>query len=167
MVFFRRYDDYNNFSVTENVAVKFIVDYDLEKNDDGDEIIVPKKLDFQFEVKDGAHFTMTNLFNGNKELSKCQCFMITPNLLTHSIPRFSSFRYGNITNFNFFLYILVPARPRISLRNEKIDIIYQELRNTFYGLKNYVIQNRRRSRNNSTMFATETARSMYVLIKPS
>ncbi|KAL0880083.1 hypothetical protein ABMA27_002575 [Loxostege sticticalis] len=53
----------------KNVAVKFIVDYDLEKNDDGDEIIVPKKLDFQFEVKDGAHFTMTNLFNGNKELS--------------------------------------------------------------------------------------------------
>ncbi|XP_028177821.1 circadian clock-controlled protein-like [Ostrinia furnacalis] len=53
----------------KNIVVKFFVDYDIEKNADGDEIVVPKKYDFQFEVKDGAHFTMTNLFNGNKELS--------------------------------------------------------------------------------------------------
>lgn len=32
--------------------------------------MVPKKYDFKFEVKDNAHFSLTGLFNGNKELSE-------------------------------------------------------------------------------------------------
>ncbi|CAG9787827.1 unnamed protein product [Diatraea saccharalis] len=53
----------------KNVAIKFTMDYDTEKDGEGKTHIVPKKYHFDFEVKDGAHFTLTNLFNGNKQLS--------------------------------------------------------------------------------------------------
>lgn len=49
--------------------MKFDISYEIEKKDDK-EYIVPKKLRFDFEVKDNASFNLTNLFNGNKELSK-------------------------------------------------------------------------------------------------
>lgn len=42
----------------------------MEKDADGNDIVVPKKYDFQFDVKDNAHFTLTGLFNGNTELSE-------------------------------------------------------------------------------------------------
>lgn len=50
--------------------MKFDIDYAMQKRDDGKEIVVPKKLHFDFEVKDRATFHLTNLFNGNKELGK-------------------------------------------------------------------------------------------------
>lgn len=47
-----------------------VIPYEIQKGDDNKSYVVPKKLDFEFEVKDNTHFHLTNLFNGNKELSK-------------------------------------------------------------------------------------------------
>ncbi|KOB52916.1 Juvenile hormone binding protein-like protein, partial [Operophtera brumata] len=53
----------------ENIKIVFNIDYEIEKGDDGKEYVVPKDLHFDFEVRDNANFQLTNLFNGNKELS--------------------------------------------------------------------------------------------------
>lgn len=60
----------------ENCQLTFDIDYEVEKGDDGKDYLVPKKLHFDFEVKDNANFVLTNLFNGNKELSKYDCMII-------------------------------------------------------------------------------------------
>lgn len=46
------------------------IDYKMEKDAEGKIHVLPTKYDFNFDIKDGAHFNMTNLFNGNKDLSK-------------------------------------------------------------------------------------------------
>lgn len=46
------------------------IDYDMEKDAEGKNHVLPLKYDFTFEIKDGAHYNLTNLFNGNKDLSK-------------------------------------------------------------------------------------------------
>lgn len=61
-----------------NLEIKLFIHYDVIKNADGKDIIKPTKYNFDFEVKDHAHYHLTNLFNGNKELSKY--------LLSLSIP---------------------------------------------------------------------------------
>lgn len=58
------------FSYSENIQIVFNIDYENEKGDDDKEYVVPKKLHFDFEVRDNANFQLTNLFNGNKELGK-------------------------------------------------------------------------------------------------
>lgn len=46
------------------------IDYKTQKGADGKDYVLPQKYDFTFDVKDGANFNLTNLFNGNKDLSK-------------------------------------------------------------------------------------------------
>ncbi|KOB68961.1 Juvenile hormone binding protein-like protein [Operophtera brumata] len=53
----------------KNIKIVFNIDYEIEKGDNGKDYVVPKDLHFDFEVRDNANFQLTNLFNGNKELS--------------------------------------------------------------------------------------------------
>ncbi|XP_053604907.1 circadian clock-controlled protein daywake-like [Plodia interpunctella] len=53
-----------------DINVKLNIDYDLKVGSDGKERVVPKKLHYEFEVLGNAHFALTNLFNGNKDLSE-------------------------------------------------------------------------------------------------
>lgn len=56
------------------MQIHFYIEYDVEKAEDGKDHIVLKKYDFDFDVRENAHFELSNLFNGNKELSKyCHC----------------------------------------------------------------------------------------------
>lgn len=60
----------SHFNISEHVLLKFHVDYVLEKDDEGKEHMVPNKYSYDFDVKENANFNLTNLFNGNKELSE-------------------------------------------------------------------------------------------------
>lgn len=42
----------------------------MEKDAEGNEHVILKKYSVTFDVKDNANFALTNLFNGNKELSE-------------------------------------------------------------------------------------------------
>lgn len=53
-----------------DVDITLFIDYDLAKGREDKDIVVPKKLNFDFDVIGNTHFSLTNLFNGNKELSK-------------------------------------------------------------------------------------------------
>lgn len=55
---------------SENFFIQMFIDYKMEKDAEGKDHVLPTKYDFKFDIKDGAHFNMTNLFNGNKDLSK-------------------------------------------------------------------------------------------------
>lgn len=50
--------------------IKLIMNYEMKKKNDNKDYIQLKKYSFEFEVIDSAHFHLTNLFNGNKQLSK-------------------------------------------------------------------------------------------------
>ncbi|XP_013192557.1 circadian clock-controlled protein daywake [Amyelois transitella] len=62
-----------------DIDVRLYIDYDLKKTADGKERVAPKKLHFDFEVMGNAHFTLTNLFNGNKELSEAMHAFLNDN----------------------------------------------------------------------------------------
>ncbi|XP_038214045.1 circadian clock-controlled protein daywake-like [Zerene cesonia] len=53
-----------------NVAISQNVTFDMEKRENGKVYMIPKKYEFDFDVKDHAHFNLTNLFNGNEELGE-------------------------------------------------------------------------------------------------
>ncbi|XP_026733950.1 circadian clock-controlled protein-like [Trichoplusia ni] len=59
----------SNVKLLENLEIKAFIHYDIVKDSEGKDHIKPKKFHFDFEVKEGAHFHLSNLFNGNKELS--------------------------------------------------------------------------------------------------
>ncbi|KAL4713185.1 hypothetical protein ACJJTC_018830 [Scirpophaga incertulas] len=63
----------------KNVVVKYLLDYDIEVDGDGKTHYVPNKYSFDFEVKDNTHFTLTNLFNGNKDLSDTMHMFLNEN----------------------------------------------------------------------------------------
>lgn len=44
--------------------------FEFVKDADGKYIMDLKSFTLSFDVRDSAHFDLTNLFNGNKELSK-------------------------------------------------------------------------------------------------
>lgn len=44
--------------------------FDISKNKDGKDVINLKSYKYRFDVRDGAHYQLSNLFNGNKDLSK-------------------------------------------------------------------------------------------------
>lgn len=46
------------------------MDYKMAKDADEKNHVEPTHYGFEFEVKDNARFNLTNLFNGNKQLSK-------------------------------------------------------------------------------------------------
>ncbi|GBP47794.1 Circadian clock-controlled protein [Eumeta japonica] len=63
----------------KNLAVKLTLDYEMKKGEDGKEVIVPNDYRVRFEVKDNAHFALTNLFNGNAELSSAMLTFLNEN----------------------------------------------------------------------------------------
>ncbi|KAJ8716587.1 hypothetical protein PYW07_003214 [Mythimna separata] len=63
----------------KNLQIKLEIFYDIVKNADGKDIIKPKKYKIDFEVVDHAHYHLTNLFNGNKELSEAMLSFLNDN----------------------------------------------------------------------------------------
>ncbi|XP_063622203.1 circadian clock-controlled protein daywake-like [Cydia splendana] len=53
----------------KNILIKLVMHYEVEKDAEGKDHMIPTKYSFDFDVRDNAHFGLTNLFNGNKELS--------------------------------------------------------------------------------------------------
>ncbi|XP_075975237.1 circadian clock-controlled protein daywake-like [Anticarsia gemmatalis] len=62
----------------KNLQIKMQIDFDTVKKGDN-EHVKPKKYSFEFEVKDDAHFHLTNLFNGNKQLSEAMLTFLNDN----------------------------------------------------------------------------------------
>lgn len=56
--------------ISEHLAIKAHIDYDIVKGSDDKDHIKLKKYKFEFDVKENGHYHLTNLFNGNKQLSK-------------------------------------------------------------------------------------------------
>ncbi|KAJ8723378.1 hypothetical protein PYW08_003290 [Mythimna loreyi] len=63
----------------KNLAIKLVIYYDIVKNVGGKDIIKPKKYKIDFEVKDSAHYHLSNLFNGNKQLSEAMLTFLNDN----------------------------------------------------------------------------------------
>lgn len=61
------------YMITENLQISLSLKYEMEEKD-GKAHVALKSYSFKFNVKDGAAFDLTNLFNGNKELSKYNLF---------------------------------------------------------------------------------------------
>ncbi|KAJ8723377.1 hypothetical protein PYW08_003289 [Mythimna loreyi] len=53
----------------KNIEIKLTMLYDIIKNEDGKDVIDLKSYKYSFENNENTHFKLTNLFNGNKELS--------------------------------------------------------------------------------------------------
>ncbi|KAJ0183224.1 hypothetical protein K1T71_001200 [Dendrolimus kikuchii] len=53
----------------KNLEIRMNVPFELTKNANGKDVIDLKSYKYTYDVKDNAHFHLTNLFNGNKELS--------------------------------------------------------------------------------------------------
>ncbi|CAH2047054.1 unnamed protein product, partial [Iphiclides podalirius] len=62
----------------KNLNVTLVINYEMEKKD-GKEYVKPKSYTFKFDVRDGAVFDLTNLFNGNKELSEPMLVFLNEN----------------------------------------------------------------------------------------
>lgn len=56
--------------------MKLVISYEEVKNGDKDYFKLTKHS-VDFEVVDNAHFNLTNLFNGNRQLSEYLCLSIT------------------------------------------------------------------------------------------
>ncbi|XP_061714328.1 circadian clock-controlled protein daywake-like [Cydia pomonella] len=63
----------------KNILIKLLMHYEVEKDAQGKEYVVPTKYSFDFDVRDNAHFSLTNLFNGNKELSDAMLLFLNEN----------------------------------------------------------------------------------------
>ncbi|XP_047990606.1 circadian clock-controlled protein daywake-like [Leguminivora glycinivorella] len=63
----------------KNILIKLLMHYEVEKDAQGKEHMVPTKYSFDFDVRDNAHFSLTNLFNGNKELSDAMLKFLNEN----------------------------------------------------------------------------------------
>lgn len=44
--------------------------YEIKKDSNGKDVIALSGYKYKYDVKDGAQYMLTNLFNGNKQLSK-------------------------------------------------------------------------------------------------
>ncbi|CAH0587014.1 unnamed protein product [Chrysodeixis includens] len=63
----------------KHLAIKAHIDYETVKGDDGKDHIKLKKYKFEFDVKDSGHYHLTNLFNGNKQLSETMLNFLNEN----------------------------------------------------------------------------------------
>ncbi|XP_062531222.1 protein takeout isoform X2 [Bombyx mori] len=52
----------------KNLRIQMIYPFNLVKNSEGKDVIDLSSYRYSYDVKDNAHFHMTNLFNGNKQL---------------------------------------------------------------------------------------------------
>ena len=64
---------------TKNMAIQLYIDFKMVTGEDGKEYVNPVKYDFTFDIKDGAHFNLTGLFNGNDELSNTMLTFLNEN----------------------------------------------------------------------------------------
>ncbi|CAG5028552.1 unnamed protein product [Parnassius apollo] len=62
----------------KNLAIILVINYEKEEKE-GKVFLIPKSYSFKFDVKDGANFDLTNLFNGNKELSEPMLIFLNEN----------------------------------------------------------------------------------------
>ncbi|XP_068617292.1 circadian clock-controlled protein daywake-like [Battus philenor] len=62
----------------KNLEIGLELKYEMEERD-GKKHIAPKSYTYKYEVKDGANFDLTNLFNGNKELSDPMLIFLNDN----------------------------------------------------------------------------------------
>ncbi|XP_050563287.1 circadian clock-controlled protein daywake-like [Spodoptera frugiperda] len=53
----------------KNLGVTLTMPYDIVKNDQGKDVIELKSYKYTYENNENTHFKLTNLFNGNKQLS--------------------------------------------------------------------------------------------------
>ncbi|XP_063534644.1 circadian clock-controlled protein daywake-like [Cydia strobilella] len=63
----------------KNILIKLLMHYEVEKDAQGKDHMVPTKYSFDFDIRDNAHFSLTNLFNGNKELSDAMLKFLNEN----------------------------------------------------------------------------------------
>ncbi|CAK1585322.1 unnamed protein product [Parnassius mnemosyne] len=62
----------------KNLAITLVINYENEEKE-GKVFLIPKSYSFKFDVKNGANFDLTNLFNGNKELSEPMLLFLNEN----------------------------------------------------------------------------------------
>ncbi|XP_052755294.1 circadian clock-controlled protein daywake-like [Galleria mellonella] len=53
----------------KNLVIEMIMPFEIRKNSDGKDFIEVKSYKYKYDVKTNANFRLTNLFNGNKQLS--------------------------------------------------------------------------------------------------
>ncbi|KAJ8716588.1 hypothetical protein PYW07_003215 [Mythimna separata] len=53
----------------KNIEITLTMMYDIIKNKDGKDVIALKSYKYTYENNENTHFKLTNLFNGNKQLS--------------------------------------------------------------------------------------------------
>ncbi|XP_022828035.1 circadian clock-controlled protein-like [Spodoptera litura] len=63
----------------KRLQMKIKITYDVVKGSNGKDIIKPKKYSFDFDAQESAHYQLTNLFNGNKELSETMLTFLNEN----------------------------------------------------------------------------------------
>nr|3E8T_A Chain A, Takeout-like protein 1 [Epiphyas postvittana]3E8W_A Chain A, Takeout-like protein 1 [Epiphyas postvittana]4G0S_A Chain A, Takeout-like protein 1 [Epiphyas postvittana]4G0S_B Chain B, Takeout-like protein 1 [Epiphyas postvittana] len=63
----------------KNIHIHLVVSYEMEKDAEGVDHVIFKKYTVTFDVKDNAQFGLTNLFNGNKELSDTMLTFLNQN----------------------------------------------------------------------------------------
>ncbi|XP_026733517.1 circadian clock-controlled protein-like [Trichoplusia ni] len=63
----------------KHLAIKAHIDYDVVKGSDDKDHIKLKKYKFEFDVKENGHYHLTNLFNGNKQLSETMLNFLNEN----------------------------------------------------------------------------------------
>lgn len=61
---------YCSIIITEKIEIFITMEYDIVKNENGKDVIELKSYKFTHENRVNTHFKLTNLFNGNKALSK-------------------------------------------------------------------------------------------------
>ncbi|CAG9137437.1 unnamed protein product [Plutella xylostella] len=66
----------------KNLKTDLTMPFTIVKNKDGVEVIELSSYKFKFEVRDYAHFDLTNLFNGNKLLGETMLTFINTNWKT-------------------------------------------------------------------------------------
>ncbi|XP_072932367.1 circadian clock-controlled protein daywake-like [Epargyreus clarus] len=73
----------------KTLEVEMTIPFNIVKNKDGKDTMELKSYKFKFDVKGGAHFDLTNLFNGDKRLSTAMLKFMNENwrLLSETFGR--------------------------------------------------------------------------------
>ncbi|CAH1636530.1 unnamed protein product [Spodoptera littoralis] len=63
----------------KNLAITLTMPYDIVKNEQGKDVIELKSYKYTYENNENTHFKLTNLFNGNKQLSDAMLTFMNEN----------------------------------------------------------------------------------------
>ncbi|KAF9420005.1 hypothetical protein HW555_003599 [Spodoptera exigua] len=63
----------------KNLGVTLTMPYDIVKNEQGKDVIELKSYKYTYENNENTHFKLTNLFNGNKQLSDAMLTFMNEN----------------------------------------------------------------------------------------